>query len=202
MAGRAQVRTIQALPALQASVRRFQEEARAALTELDMVVRRTAQWIQHDQKQYWNQAIRRGRENIAEKQNELDHARMSRRVGDNEASCIVEKRAVEAAKRRLQLSEEKAETVRRWSHEIEHELTEYRGLMAQFQQWLDADCPKAVAVLERLARALEAYVALDSDSLPPAVAAVAEEPHQEELAAEQQAAEEPSEPASTEEQQP
>ena len=45
---------------------------------------------------------------------QFQQAMTYRRIADRHPSCIDEKRAVEAAKRRLQLAQEKVETVRHW----------------------------------------------------------------------------------------
>ena len=50
-----------------------------------------------------------------------------RRVADHQPTCIDEKRPLEAAKRRLQIAQEKVEAVRHWSRAIDRAVDEYRA---------------------------------------------------------------------------
>jgi 16S rRNA (cytosine1402-N4)-methyltransferase len=52
---------------------------------------------------------------VNQAQKDLEHCRTYKKVGDNEPSCIEEKKALEKAKKKLAFAEEKAEAVRRWT---------------------------------------------------------------------------------------
>jgi hypothetical protein len=45
---------------------------------------------------------------------------------------------------------------------VERALNEYRAVRSQFGNWLEADFPKAVAVMGRMIAALDSYVRLGS----------------------------------------
>ncbi len=79
-------------------------------------------------------------------------------VGDREPPCREEKMALDAAKRRVARAREKIEAVRRWGRILEQEFGEYRGGIAPLVAWLQADMPRALALLRGMDRALEAYV--------------------------------------------
>ncbi len=168
MTRQARLSAIEAVPAMAAALHRFGEDARAALVELDMVIRRAVDWVEHDQKEYWEREIRRGFERVTEARNALETAQSTRRFADREPSCIAEKRALEAAQRRLRLAQDKAKLVRHWAALLQHELAEYRGAIGPLAQWLDADLPRAAAALARMLGALEAYVETVSPAEPPA----------------------------------
>jgi hypothetical protein len=142
-----------------AGLQGFRGEAVAALDDLQLEIRRALEWIHHDRKEYWAQEVRRGWERLASARLQLQQAMTYRRVADRQPSCIDEKRAVEAAKRRLELARQKVETVRHWSLAIERAVNEYRGGCTQFTSWLEGDLPKSLAVLDRMTEALESYVA-------------------------------------------
>jgi hypothetical protein len=74
-------------------------------------------------------------------------------------ACREEKMALDKAKRRLAVAQEKVEAVRRWSHVVEHQSIELTGSVAQLADWLQAELPKALAALERMSEALETYAA-------------------------------------------
>jgi exonuclease VII large subunit len=172
----AQVRSLDALQAYAAVLRSFGDEATTALSELEMEVYRAVQWIRHDQKEYWTQQIRRAETEVAEARINLERRRMFR-IGDHRPSCDEEKAALEAAKRRLRIAQQKREAVRRWGQQLERELTDYRGGIAPLSAWLQTELPKGLALLQRLGRALESYVHAESAveaGLPPDTSAAAE----------------------------
>ncbi|MCR4410936.1 MAG: hypothetical protein NUV77_00760 [Thermoguttaceae bacterium] len=176
MTRQARLTAIEAVPAMSAALVRFGEDARAALAELDMAIRRAVQWIEHDQSDYWQREIRRGWDRVTEARNVLEAAKSARRFADHEPTCLVEQRALEAAQRRLRLAQDKASLVQRWARELQHELAEYRGATGQLAQWLDADLPRATAALARMTRALEAYV--EAGTPAEALPAVPNDEHQ------------------------
>lgn len=159
MAG-AKLTRIDAVEQMAAAVDVFRTEAAAALEELDMEVRRALEWIHHDRHDHWNHEVRRGWERVTESRIELQQAMTARRIGDRDPSCVDEKKALERAKRRLDVAQEKVEAVRHWTHSIDHAVTEYHGSRAQLSGWLDAEVPKALAALRRMTAALETYVTI------------------------------------------
>ena len=139
----------------------FHADVCSALDELDMEIRRAMQWIGDDCRQYWKQEFRRSTERVVEAKLALEHAQMFRGIGDQrQGSCIEEKKILERERRRLQLAETKIEAVRHWAITIERALNEYRAVRSQFANWLEADFPKAVAVMGRMIAALETYIRL------------------------------------------
>ena len=158
----ARVTSIDALQAMSAALECFHADARSALDELEMQIRRALQWINHDCREYWTQEVRRGFERVAEARVQLQQALTFRRVGEHQPSCVDEKKALEQAKRRLQTAQGKVEAIRHWAVVIERAVNEYRGSRAGLVNWLDADLPQAVAALKRMREALESYVALET----------------------------------------
>lgn len=158
----AKVTSTDAVDRLTAALHTFREEAAAALDNLELEIRRAVRWLKHDQKEYWNQQVRRGWNQVAEARANLEHAMTCRKTSDYTPACREEKLELEKAKRRLRQAEEKVETVRHWSREVEHELTEYRGSINQVAGWIQADYPRAVAALKRMSAALESYLAVQS----------------------------------------
>jgi hypothetical protein len=157
----AQVKSIDALQAMTAALACFHDDASSALDDLDMEIRRILQWISHDCGEYWRQEVRRARDRVTEARLQLENARTFRRFDkDRPPSCIEEKKALEQAKRRLQIAESKLEVIPHWAVTIERAVNEYRASRSTFAYWLEADFPRAVAALGRMITSLEAYVAL------------------------------------------
>jgi hypothetical protein len=163
----AKVQSIDVLDLLALAVRAFAQEASVALDDVRMDLHRALQWVQYDQKDFWSQESRRSQEAVAEARINLERKRMFR-VGDQEPSCQEEKKALEAAKRRVERAREKLEAVKRWSRFLEHESHECRSGIAPLADWLQADVPRALAMLHRLSLALESYVDLALPAEPSA----------------------------------
>jgi len=162
MARQARVISIDALLTMQAALGRFERDLRAALDDLEMEVRRALQWIQQDAPQYWQQEVRQGWERVAEARVQLQQAMTMRRVAEHDPSCVEEKKALEKARRRLQLAQEKADAVRHWRHSVEKAVNDYLAARGQLTGWLEADLPQARTALKHMLAALESYVAIET----------------------------------------
>jgi hypothetical protein len=156
----ARVKSIDALQAMSAALECFHDDAASALDDLEMEIRRALQWIGQDCRQYWKEELRRSRDAVTEAQKQLENARMFRHIAEEHSSFVEEKKALERAKRRLQIAETKVEAIPHWAVKIERAVNEYRGSRSQFASWLEADFPRAVAALSRMISDLEAYVRL------------------------------------------
>ncbi len=156
----ARVKSIDSLQSMTAALECFHADVAGALDELDMEIRRALQWIGEECRQYWKLEVRRSTERVVEAKLALEHAQMFRGGDGQQASCIEEKKILEREKRRLQLAETKVDAVKHWAIALERTVNEYRAIRAQFANWLEADFPKAVAVMGRMIAALETYVRL------------------------------------------
>ena len=161
----AKVTSIDVIEHFAAALKGFGEDAKTALDGVDMELRRALNWIQREQKDFWTQRIRRGWDEVNIARKELER-KMMFYPGDDRPSCHDERLALEAAKRRLQLAQQKLEAVKHWSHRAEREVNEYIGAVQQLRRWMEFDLPQGQADLARMARALEDYVALQSSAEP------------------------------------
>jgi hypothetical protein len=159
MAQSAKLTSIDAVRKLAVALRRYIEDAGSALSELDMEVNRALQWIDHDRKEYWHDQVRRGMERVAGARANLER-KMICRVDDQRSSQLDEKKALDQEKHRLEQARDKTEIVRQWARTIHHEAIEYRGNVNHLAGFLQLDLPRAIALLTRMSRALESYVAV------------------------------------------
>jgi len=157
MSPRARLISIDAVDDLAAALKKFGEEAAAALADLDLEVKRGVDWVQHDRKDHWAQEVRLGFDRVAEARANLDR-RLIYRVSEERPSALEEKKALDLAKRRLGVAQQKVEAVRHWSYLVQRETNEYVAVIGQLAGWLQNDLPKALAALKRMSMALEAYV--------------------------------------------
>ncbi len=175
MAGRAKVTSLDALDTFAAALRVFQDEAVRSLESVEVNVRAAVDWVRLDRKTHWNGQLRRSEQRTHEAKLNLQRCLTFRRVGEYRPSCIEEKRDLERARRRRDLCRQQIEAVGHWSRVVDRAVYEYEGSASQLARWLETDIDRAVAVLERLRRTLEAYVATAPsadvsaavDALPP-----------------------------------
>jgi hypothetical protein len=164
----ARLTSIDAVDTLAAAVRRFQEEAGSALMELQLEVNRVLDWIDNDRPGYWKNQVRRGWERLAEARADLERAQWQQRVAGHEPTCHVEKKALERAKQRLRIAEEKLREVQHWRHVVQRAMIDYRGGTGPLARWLEVELPKVLVALDRMGRALESYVATEPSADLPA----------------------------------
>jgi hypothetical protein len=146
-----------ALAEFRAALAEFANEVRRALTDIHLEVRRAMEWVAVDRPAYWRMEARRSGEALAHAKDELAHSRTYKQIGDYIPACIEEKKAVEKAKRRLETAEKKIEIVRHWIAATRHAFDEFQGPVQQLMSMLDGEIPHAIALLERMSKALEQY---------------------------------------------
>ena len=70
---------------------------------------------------------------------------------------IEEKKNLDKARKRLEYAEQKEAAVRRWKPVVEQQFRETCVRLVHFREVIDVNCPKAMAALERMLKALDAY---------------------------------------------
>lgn len=175
MSGTANVRSIPAIRDFRAASQIFLDEAKAALDMIRMELQRAFEWIEHDRPQYWQMQQRRAFDLVAQTRTALETC-LLRTVAGRQPSCIEEKQAHAAAKRRLEHCREQIERVKKWSIKLHHEANEFRGRMSGLQRVLEQDGPRLLALLQRLAEILEQYAEIPAGSLEEASPPIAASP--------------------------
>lgn len=162
------VRDIPAIRDFRAAVQMFLDEANAALQAIQRELQRAFDWVDHDRPHYWQGQLRRGFDLVAQTRIALTTCQM-RTVAGRRPSCIEEKQAHDAAKRRLQHCQEQIERVRKWGIKIHHDADELRGRLATLTRCLEQDIPKLIALLDRTVTILDAYseTAASTEETPP-----------------------------------
>ena len=162
----AHVRSIDAIVAFKSSLLRYRQRVQDALALLDTEMRRVLEWLEHDRPRYWQKEARRASEQLTQAKVELERCLMFP-VADERPACREERAAVHAARARLDHCEDQVEAVRHAAREVRHELFQYQGRMASLSQTLEADVPRATALLERVLTALDKYQSVRAETLDP-----------------------------------
>jgi hypothetical protein len=157
MSTQAEVKSIDTLAFVKTALVAFGHETGQSLAEVEMQAQRIVDWICLEQAAYWKTEVRKAADGVNQAMKDLQHCRTYKKVGNNEPSCIEEKKALEKAKKKLARAEEKAEAVRRWTPVVRQQLQETGVRLTRFREIIDIDCPKAVARLERMLVSLDHY---------------------------------------------
>ena len=157
MSDQADVKSIDTLAFVKAALASFAHETGQALGEVELQGQRAVDWITVDRAAHWKAESRRAADLVNKAVKDLEHCRTFKKVGDNQPSCIEEKKALEKAKKRLEFTERKVEAVRRWTPVVQQQFRETCVKLVRFREVIDVDCPRAMAALERMLKALDAY---------------------------------------------
>jgi hypothetical protein len=157
MSTQADIKSTDTLVFVKTALAAFAHETGQALSEIEIQSQRAVDWVTVDQAAYWKAEVRRAADQVNKAIKDLEHCRAFKKVGDNQPSCIEEKKALEKARRRLEYTEQKAELVRRWTPVLQQQFREACVRLVRFREVIDLDCPKAMARLDQMLRALDAY---------------------------------------------
>jgi len=157
MSTQADVKSIDTLAFVKAAFASFAHESGQALSECEIQGQRAVDWITVDRAGHWKAECRKATELVNKALKDLEYCRAFKKVGDNQPSCIEEKKALEKAKQRLAYAEQKAEAVRRWTPIVQQQFREACVRLVRFREVIDVDCPRAMAQLERMLKSLDDY---------------------------------------------
>jgi len=180
MSGYARVTSVDVLQTIAVALQKFSDDANATLDDLDVELHRALEWIQHDRKEFWKNEYRRCDQRVAEARVELLQAQSSRKVGDFRPSCVDEQRALERAKQRFRIAEQKIQAVKHWTIAIERAVNDCQRSRIQFSSWINSDMEKAIFVLNQMSDRLESYLSLEVPADPNAPVTLPTSSQQEE----------------------
>ncbi len=166
MAQSAKVLSIQALKDFRIALVTFTEEARNALSGVDMELKRMRDWLERDQLSYWQMQVKRRHEAMMMARTELYRRRISQQ-GSDAISDTEQKEALKEAQRRLHIAEEKVETVKKLIPIFHHAMAEYVSRAAPLTDHLSGGVDRSLGSLTKMIDSLEAYLALNAPAAPP-----------------------------------
>lgn len=163
MAEFAEVTSLQALMDWKASLCTFTSEAKEALSSLAMEIQHTLAWVE-DQLKYWKSMVAKCEEEVFQAKLELSRRRMMR-IGDRPPDTTEQERALRRARERLEHAQEKEENCRHWLRQLPQDINDYQGPARLLEGMLEADMPRADALLESKIASLEAYLQITGSGL-------------------------------------
>lgn len=156
MSSQASVQSVEALKEFRVALALFGDDVLAALGGVEMEAKRTAQWLQHDRRMFWQEQIKRRRELVSQAQAEVFRRKLQK-TADNTPAMSEQKELLRRAEASLQEAEQRAARVKKWEPALQHAILEYHGSIRRIKDLASGDVPRAVYALERMIDALEAY---------------------------------------------
>ena len=158
----ANVQSIEAIANFKRALFKFAEAANAALTDAEADMVAVHRWLDHEQRVYWQNNVRKSTELVSRCEDALRQKRIFKDASGRTPSAVDEEKALAKAKRMKEHAEERLENVRRYVPRLAREIMLYKGQVQRFATFVAADIPGAAAKLDKMVDALEAYVNLSS----------------------------------------
>jgi hypothetical protein len=157
MSSQAAVHSIDELKNLRVALALYGEDTLATLGAVEAEVRRTLRWLQEERPVYWQEQIKRRREQVALAKSEVFRRNLQKRP-DYTPPMSEQKEALRKAEASLQDAEKRLAMVRKWQPVFNQAILEYHASIQRLKDLAAADVPRAVNVLTRIVDALEAYL--------------------------------------------
>ncbi|OJW27038.1 MAG: hypothetical protein BGO49_23940 [Planctomycetales bacterium 71-10] len=161
----ARVLSVQALRDFKGSMIKFVEEARGALSGVDMELRRMRDWLERDQLGYWQMQVKKRQEAVMNARSELSKRQIAAK-GNSSISDTEQKENLRIAMQKLRVAEEKVALVKKLIPVLHHEIAEYKSCAAPLGDHMSGGFEKSLGVLEKMVRSLEDYLALQAPTTP------------------------------------
>jgi hypothetical protein len=157
LSSQADVRSIEALKEFRAALAMYAEEAQGALGAVKMEARRTVQWLQHDRKAYWQEQIKRRREQVASARSEVARRKLAK-TPEHTPAFSEQKELLRVAEAALREAEAKVALIKKWEPALQQAILELHASIRRIGDLAGTDIPRASFLLGRLVDALEAYI--------------------------------------------
>ena len=160
MATHARITSADALDHFRADLIVFLNKAQSALDQALDEVRRTRSWIQHDQRSHWENEARRRARALAQAEQELLSARITKAL-DN---LTTQQAAVNKARHALDEAKEKVRKIKLWIRDYDGIVEPMARGLNSLRGYLDHDLPQGIALLAEIGKIIESYAEV---SAPP-----------------------------------
>jgi hypothetical protein len=163
ISSQASVQSIDGLKDLRTAFALFAEDAQAALGAVEMEIRRTIQWLQHDRRFFWQEQIKRRRELVSQAEAEVFRRKLGQASGSAPAYSE-QKEVLRKAEASLRDAERRAALVKKYEPVLQQAILEYHAATRRITDIARGDVPRAVTLLERMIDSLEAYLRVAAPS--------------------------------------
>lgn len=161
----ANVRSVEPIERFKIAMVTFAEDARNALTGVDMEIRRVRDWLIREQAMYWSTQVKKRSEQVSMARTELHRRRLSQQNSDA-ISDTEQKENLRLAQRRLEEAEDKVAKVKKWIPILEHAISEYNSASQPLGDRLTGQFENSLALIERTIQAIYDYASFAPPSAP------------------------------------
>ena len=153
---KANVKSVASIRQFRAELQDYRDSLRQSLDIVLAELVRAVDYFESDRAAYWPAQVRRASDKLAEARINLERCQVTTNQ-ESGPSCYEEKKALQKAKARLTLANEKVKATKKWVVIVRKEVDEFKSRLAQINYLTDAELPRAVTLLERLATRLDRY---------------------------------------------
>lgn len=158
MSNGVRVESLDGLRQFRAGLCKLAEQAQATVSEVQTELARAEDWLRHTQAQHWKQQLRLRTEAFNQARSALLRKRQEKTPAGGRYSCVEEEQAFQRAERRLDEARDKLAAVQRWTRKLDEAAHAYHPAAQRLMTTVAADVPRAVARLDQMTDALEAYL--------------------------------------------
>ena len=160
MSSQAEVRSIEALKDFRVALALYDEDTLAALGAVEAEVRRTVQWLEQDRPVYWQEQIKRRREQVAAAKSEVFRRQLQKKPEYIAVDERAEGEPPPKAEASLQEAEKRLTMVRKWQPLLQPgRSSSTTAASSGIKELAAADVPRAVEpAVAGSSTALEAYL--------------------------------------------
>jgi hypothetical protein len=159
MSSQAAVLSIDELKNLRVALALYGEDTLGTLGAVEAEVRRTLRWVEEERPVYWQEQIKRRREQVAMARADVFRRNLQKRPDYNPAMSE-QKEALRKAEASLQDAEKRLALVRKWQPALRHAVLDYHASVQRLKDLAAGDVPSAVNLITRIIDSLEAYLQL------------------------------------------
>lgn len=170
----AAVESFEALQRLRTALCRFAEQVGAALDEAEAELQRAGFWVKQEQSGFWKREGDKRAELLARAKSALSRKQLQTTALGGRPACDEEEKALAVAVRRVEEARQKVANVRRWSRRLDEETFTYQAVASGLSQTLAIEIPNALAQLDNMLAALEAYAASAAPEMQGSLAGAAD----------------------------
>jgi hypothetical protein len=164
MSNQVKVEDLEAFARFRAALLKFAQAADQSLSAADSQIARTHAWLENEQARYWEGQIRKRTDLVAQAKDAVRQKKLYLDGAGRQRGAPEEEKALARAVAMLEQAHEKRDAVKKWLPRLEKAADLYRGGVSRLATDITAEVPKAVALLDRLAESLQAYLAVESPS--------------------------------------
>ena len=163
----AHVESTEALREFRVALAKFVEACNSALSDAEGDLRDTLNWLENEQFSHWQGQIRKRQDLLDRAKEALRMKRLFKDSTGRTPQAVEEEKAVRLCQARVEEAEQKLQNVKKYTRVLQKEIDVYKGGIQRFSTSIQSDIPVAMALLDKWATTLEAYISLAASEIQP-----------------------------------